>query len=208
MNLLLGQTLLGPPLHVVPRPWVRTHPDQGDPPQRVVGDPVPTSVQPMPVGLARGGRKRRHPAQPCEGTLTRQALGVVPSRDEERSGDIGPHPRKRQQPRGGLPHDLRQGPVELGDLRAEGGVPRARCRRASFVAAAGSRSGPGRNRAATLTRRGKDMPRSDARSSSGEVSTNRASAARGDQAAQDPRWDDPRVPCPRGMNEGGIDLRR
>jgi hypothetical protein len=66
-DLLLGQSLLGPPLHVVPRPEVATHPDQDDPPQRVVGDPVPASVQPMPVGLAGGGRKRRYPAQPCEG---------------------------------------------------------------------------------------------------------------------------------------------
>jgi hypothetical protein len=39
-----------------------------------------------------------------------------------RSGDIGPHPRKCQQPWGGLRHHLPQGAVELGDLRAESGV--------------------------------------------------------------------------------------
>jgi hypothetical protein len=27
-------------------------------------------------------------------------------------------------------------------------------------------------------------------------------------SARDPRWADLRVPCPRGMNEGGFDLRR
>ena len=36
----------------------------------------------------------------------------------------------------------------------------------------------------------------------------RASAARGSAEARDPRWAAPRVPCLRGVNEGGLDLRR
>jgi hypothetical protein len=50
-DLFLGQPLLGPPVHIVPRSGIEAHPDQDDPPQRVVGDSVPTAVQPVSVRL-------------------------------------------------------------------------------------------------------------------------------------------------------------
>jgi len=68
---------------------VGAHPDHDDPPERVIGDPVPAPVQAVPVGLAGGGRKRCHPVQPGEGRLARQALGVVPGGDQQDSGEIG-----------------------------------------------------------------------------------------------------------------------
>ena len=55
--------------------------------------------------------------------LARQALGVVPGGDQQGSGDVGPHPRKGEQRRGDRRHYQCQVPVELGDLRAQRGVP-------------------------------------------------------------------------------------
>src|SRR6266511_4178075 len=166
-DLLLGQSLLDPPLHVVPRPGVGADPDHDDPPQRVGGDPVPSPVQPVPVGLAGGGRKRCHSAQPGEGRLARQALGVVPGGDQQGSGDVGPPQEGRATL--GRPPPPALGPESISALSAA--CRRARCRRASFVAAAGSTRGPRRNRAATRTTLGTDRPRSDPRSLSGDVST-------------------------------------
>src|SRR6266545_6207181 len=77
-DLFLGQPLLGPPVHVVPSSGIEAHPDQDDPPHRVVGDSVPTAVQPVSVRFAGGGRKRCHSAQPGERRFARQTLRVVP----------------------------------------------------------------------------------------------------------------------------------
>ena len=54
-----------------------------------VGLAVPTSVEPMPVGLARGGRYGIDSAQGGEGSLGAEALGVAPCSDEECRRGVG-----------------------------------------------------------------------------------------------------------------------
>ena len=75
----LGQALLGPPLHIGPGLRVAAHPDQGDPPQGVVGVAVAAAVQPVAVGAARGRRDRGGAAPVGEGGLDPQPLGVSPA---------------------------------------------------------------------------------------------------------------------------------
>ena len=54
-----------------------------------VGLAVPTSVEPMPVGLARGGRYGIDSAQGGECSLGAEALGFAPCSDEECRRGVG-----------------------------------------------------------------------------------------------------------------------
>ena len=88
----LGQALVGPPLHIGPGRRVAAHPDQGDPPQGVVGVAVAAAIQPVAVGPARGRRHGGGAAQVREGRLGAQPLGVVAGGDQQLPGGVDPDP--------------------------------------------------------------------------------------------------------------------
>src|SRR6266498_1290912 len=171
-DLLLGQSLLDPPLHVVPRPGVGADPDHDDPPQRVGGDPVP-----LPGSAGAGWSCRRRPEAVPLRTAWRRPASL-----DRRSG-LSPAATSRApatsvRTLGRASNAGATAATTWARCRSSSAISalsaacrRARCRRASFVAAAGSTSGPRRNLAATRTTLGTDSPRRDPRSLSGEVST-------------------------------------
>ena len=56
-----------------------------------VGLAVPTSVEPMPVGLARGGRYGIDSAQGGEGSLGVETVQVTPGSNEEGRRRVWPY---------------------------------------------------------------------------------------------------------------------
>ena len=65
----------------------------------------------MAVGAPGRGGQRRGPAEHRERCLTAEPLGVVPSGDQQLSGDVGAHSGQSD-----------QGRVDRGDQRADQGV--------------------------------------------------------------------------------------
>ena len=96
-----------------------TKPDQNDSIESRVGLPVATPVQPMPVGLAGGGRYRTHPAQRGEGDLRVNALWVTAGRDQQSSGRVGSYPEDADQGRGCHPGESFQLGLQIVDLLVE-----------------------------------------------------------------------------------------
>src|SRR5215211_8429499 len=76
-GVLLGLALADTAGHVVLGPGVVAQPRHHDPVQRRVGLAIPTAVEPIAAGLARGGLDRRSPAQHRERRVRAQPLGVV-----------------------------------------------------------------------------------------------------------------------------------
>ena len=68
-DLGLAHPLPGSAMHVLPGSEVMAKADQNDAIESGIGLPVATPVQPVPVGLAGGGRYWTHPAQRGEGSL-------------------------------------------------------------------------------------------------------------------------------------------
>ena len=60
-DLGLAHTRPGATMHVLPCPGIMAKPDQNDAIEGGIGLPVATTVQPVPVGLSRGGRHRTRP---------------------------------------------------------------------------------------------------------------------------------------------------
>jgi hypothetical protein len=70
--------------------WVPGHPCHGEDVEGVVGLSVAAAVEPVAVGLARGGRERRHPAEVSEGGFVAHPIGVVTDRHQQRGAGLRP----------------------------------------------------------------------------------------------------------------------
>ncbi|GGQ83635.1 hypothetical protein GCM10010145_61500 [Streptomyces ruber] len=64
--------------------------------------PVATTVEPVPVGPPRGCGNGGDTAQPREGRLGPQPLGVVARADQQLAGGLRADPGQRDEPRRGL----------------------------------------------------------------------------------------------------------
>ena len=103
-DLFLRQAFGGAPFDVGAGRRVGAHPGDHDPPQGVVGLPVPGRVEAPPDGLAGGGRDRGGGAQVRPGGLGAKTLGVVPGGDQEKRGGVGADAVQGDQA-GGVPGD-------------------------------------------------------------------------------------------------------
>src|SRR5829696_525182 len=88
-DFLLGLALADPAGEVVLGRLVVAQPGHHDSVERCVGLAVPTPIQPMPLGLARGGLDRGGPAQHRERRIRAEPIGVVPGGDQQRPGRDG-----------------------------------------------------------------------------------------------------------------------
>ena len=100
MTSLLLIPFLGAAARVLPGSEVMTKPDRNDAVKGCVGLPVASPVQPVPVGLAGGGRHRTYPAQLGEGSLGVNALGVTAGRDQQSRRRVGSYSEYADQGRG------------------------------------------------------------------------------------------------------------
>lgn len=122
-DLLLGQSLLDPPLHVVPRPGVRAHPDHDDPPKarcwrsgpRLGSAGVGWSCRRRPEAVPlRTARPRPPRSTGAPGCPRRRPAGLRRHRS--------PTPGSASNA-GAATATTSSRSVELGDLRAQRGVP-------------------------------------------------------------------------------------
>src|SRR5829696_1481345 len=175
-DFLLGLALADPAGEVVLGRLVVAQPGHHDSVERCVGLAVPTPIQPMPLGLARGGLDRGGPAQHRERRIRAEPIGVVPGGDQQRPGRVGADPKQGHQPR------RRRGgePVQLGvqhrQFGREGLVAAAQGPQAERAAATGVVTGPSSSPAVVWTSRTVDRSRSCSRSSAGAVTTSALSA--------------------------------
>ena len=89
-------------MHVLLGSEVMAKADRNDAIESGIGLPVATPVQPVPVGLAGGGRYWTHPAQRGEGSLGVYALRVTAGGDQQSSRSVGSYPEDAD-PEQGLP---------------------------------------------------------------------------------------------------------
>lgn len=87
-DLHLGFTLRGATFNVVPCGLVIAHPYDHHVIQRGIGLAVASSVQPMPVGLARGCWNRASPGKGRESGLGTESGGVIAGGDQQLRGRV------------------------------------------------------------------------------------------------------------------------
>ena len=118
-DLGLAHALPGAAVHVVPGSEVMTEPDQNEAIESRISLPVATPVQPMPVGLAGGGRYWTHPAQRGEGGLGMQPFGVAPGSDQDGRRRVRSYAEDADQGRGCHPGEPFQFGPQIADLPVE-----------------------------------------------------------------------------------------
>ena len=96
-DLGLAQALRGAATHVCPGLAIMTKPDEDDAIQSRVGLSVAATVEPMPVGLSRGGGYRIDPAQRGEGSLRVKTFRVTPGSDQEGRRRVGSYAEDAEQ---------------------------------------------------------------------------------------------------------------
>jgi hypothetical protein len=133
--------------------------------------PIPAAVQPVSGGLAGRCLDRRDPGQLGERRLRAQAPGVVPRREQQRTGGVRAGAEDAEQRGLALVVSRRSSLSSSRTSALRAWCLRARDRSAIFVAPTGSLGTPGRRQAQVRTSLGPGSPRRSARSSSGAVTT-------------------------------------
>ena len=100
-DLAFGAALGGPAGDVGAGARVTHHGDHDDPPEGLVGAPIPSAVEPFAGGEPGGGVDGGNAAEMGEGGLAAQALRVVAGGHEQRTGGVGADPTGRDQIRRG-----------------------------------------------------------------------------------------------------------
>ena len=118
-DLRLAHPLSGAAMHVLPCSEVMTKPDQNNSIESGIGLPVATPVQPVPVGLSRGGRNWIHAAQRGEGRLGVDALRVTAGRNQQCSRSVGSYSEDADESGGCPPGQLFQLGLKNADLPIE-----------------------------------------------------------------------------------------